>query len=484
MPPIGGRDEIADFGFGIGLLAFMNRRYANAEPRSGVREIAFIILAVAALIAGGGIFVFGIGRFSQSNAQPVAIATATSQATLVTPTPVLGSTALPTSAWITHTVQDGETLTSIAALYGVTPDQVAAANSLTNPDTLFPGQELQIPMGQSSGSPAPPNLPTAPALVITFTGDPSQPDGWPRSIIEGDLDANYPLVYEHTRFRLHYQPHTYPDLHLDEVVALIESSLANVEMRLGARIGHRFDVYAAGTLFEPPDAALRGRSFSRDLKSFFLLDGSGSPAENAYLVTHELTHLVVWNTWGAPSSTMLSEGLATYIGKPELEAGGFISYDQLCLGIYAAGQMASMATIENDWHYFQGHIQNRFNYFGSACFVEYLINTYGLAAMSQLYHTSDYNGLYGKPLAALDADWQATLEARMSELTIDPVSLVEYTNEVNAAYGAVFDRYDGSPTLHQAYLAVDKARIALWQGDYASVRRWLDQVYALMGQAP
>lgn len=44
-----------------------------------------------------------------------------------------------------HVVQDGETLSSIAALYGVTVDELILVNNLTNPEFLFAGQELLIP---------------------------------------------------------------------------------------------------------------------------------------------------------------------------------------------------------------------------------------------------------------------------------------------------------------------------------------------------
>jgi LysM repeat protein len=45
----------------------------------------------------------------------------------------------------THTVQRGETLYSIARQYGVTVQAIINANSLTNPNSLTPGQELIIP---------------------------------------------------------------------------------------------------------------------------------------------------------------------------------------------------------------------------------------------------------------------------------------------------------------------------------------------------
>src|SRR5688572_20597110 len=50
----------------------------------------------------------------------------------------------------THVVQAGETLFSIARRYGLTVEQVAAANGITNPALIYVGQVLTIPGGGTS----------------------------------------------------------------------------------------------------------------------------------------------------------------------------------------------------------------------------------------------------------------------------------------------------------------------------------------------
>ncbi|MEP6986710.1 MAG: LysM peptidoglycan-binding domain-containing protein [Chloroflexota bacterium] len=45
----------------------------------------------------------------------------------------------------THVVKMGETLASIAALYGITPGNLAAANGITNINLIYTGQVLKIP---------------------------------------------------------------------------------------------------------------------------------------------------------------------------------------------------------------------------------------------------------------------------------------------------------------------------------------------------
>jgi len=62
-----------------------------------------------------------------------------------------------TGAFIWHTVQPGETLSSIALRYGTTWQTVAQANSLSNPNQIYIGQKLKISTssGGSSGGTTP-----------------------------------------------------------------------------------------------------------------------------------------------------------------------------------------------------------------------------------------------------------------------------------------------------------------------------------------
>jgi LysM repeat protein len=47
-----------------------------------------------------------------------------------------------------HVVQSGESLSMIAAEYGVSIESIMAANSLDDPNTIVVGQELLIPPAQ------------------------------------------------------------------------------------------------------------------------------------------------------------------------------------------------------------------------------------------------------------------------------------------------------------------------------------------------
>lgn len=58
----------------------------------------------------------------------------------------------PTGETVTHIVQRGETLKSIAPRYGVTWQDIAAANNLRNPNLIYVGQKLIIPVGGAAPS--------------------------------------------------------------------------------------------------------------------------------------------------------------------------------------------------------------------------------------------------------------------------------------------------------------------------------------------
>gem|GEM_PF-391255 len=408
---------------------------------------------------------------------------------IIQPGQVLTIPLVPGNEGAYHEVRANETLSSIAGLYGVAAEIIQRANNLPDADSIYVGQRLFIPgVPARTALPAPSQpVPTATptsALYADLLQNGPQISGWPRSILQGDLNKNYPLVYEARRFRMHYQPDTYPANHVEETVALIENGLAQAESALGVRLAGTFDVYVAGTLFDIPNTALRGLSLSAERQVFVLHDGSGNAIDAAYFFAHEITHLVAWNTWGQPSSTMLSEGLATYVGRPILEAGGFLPYDQICLAVFQAGLMPSMAAINTDFQAFKGHIRDPFNYFSSACFVGWLIEQYGLEPMSRVYHTSDYVNLYGMSLSTLDSDWRVSLGAQRIAPTLDAQAFAEREQSVSQAYAYVFGNYNGSEVMHLAYAMVDRARVALWQGRLADVDRWLTEFTTLTGFTP
>jgi LysM repeat protein len=98
----------------------------------------------------------------------------------VTPSPTASPvpTATPTGGTRIHRVQAGETLSEIAALYGVSVQALVRANGITNPSLIYTGQELIIPYpGEPlpTAAPRPTRRPTTPVPQPSATPVPTVP---------------------------------------------------------------------------------------------------------------------------------------------------------------------------------------------------------------------------------------------------------------------------------------------------------------------
>ena len=100
------------------------------QPGQGLIEIALLYgITTEELAAANGMAVDGILRIGQE---------------LVVPGVTQRDAAVAQGS--VHVVQPGESLLSIALLYGVTIEELQAANDLANPDSINIGQELIIPV--------------------------------------------------------------------------------------------------------------------------------------------------------------------------------------------------------------------------------------------------------------------------------------------------------------------------------------------------
>jgi LysM repeat protein len=91
-----------------------------------------------------------------------AIATATMPDPL--PQPVIVGAVSPVPSGESYTVEDGDSLSSIAAAFGVTAEEIAAANGIDDPRNLSVGQVLIIP-----------GVPSGNSDVLATTEEPEQP---------------------------------------------------------------------------------------------------------------------------------------------------------------------------------------------------------------------------------------------------------------------------------------------------------------------
>lgn len=416
--------------------------------------------------------------------RPAATPTRPATSTLApTPAPTLTPTSAP-GITRTHTVQSGESLGQIALDYDVSIEALAAANDLDSPDEIWAGQELVIPPAGVIAAVTPAPAAEAPPTSSPEDGTPAAPPAtaaaeapWTPSILEGDLARAYPVTREEARYTLHY-PAAMPEAEQDAARAMVETAIAHIEQTLAVHLEGQFDAYGAGSLFAPPDMALRGRSFSSQRRFFFLWDGTGDAADRQYIITHEATHTFTWNTMGRPVSVMLHEGVAVFTGMAFYEAAGYIPLDDFCAIFRRAGKLPLPSAAGE----FGGHIADLETYYSAGSFVRYLIETYGAASFATLYTTGDYNGVYGKSGAALEAEWLARLDARAVPTNIDGDALIAYVARIKAAYPRLFAAFDGAPAELRAYRALDQARLAVLSGRFPDAEQYLAEFEAAMAQ--
>lgn len=473
------------------------------RERSSERSSAISVLLIGlSLILP--LFMLGCTRGLRTDPRTIMVAIPTATSTTVPPSPTPSATAAfapsqatPTASTatltttstiapgpdsrdvVTHVVQDGEVLGGIALAYDVSVNVLMTTNGLIDPDLIWAGDVLTVPTRQAVAlSLAPTFTPVAaavvtpmPASVVTATER-----VWEPAILDRDLDAAYPASQTIDPFTIHYTPGTYPETDLDYVVYMLQKGFAHLEATFDTTLEGQFDVYVAGSLFAPPDQALRGRSFSAARRIFFLYDGTGNPQDQQYIATHEMTHLFAWNAFGRPVSAMLSEGAAVYAGMALLDDSQHLPINDFCAAYRQAGVLPTVSTYLT----FEGHIRDLPNYYAAGCFVGYLVDTYGPEPFTSLYPTGDYAGVYGKSLSTLESEWLSSVDTYSATVAVDPSDLIAAVDAVSSAYEQLFSVFSRTTSQYAAYLEIDAARIALLEARFNDVWIHLDAMRAAL----
>src|SRR5712692_4987110 len=69
----------------------------------------------------------------------------------------------PAAGYTIYVVQSGDTLSSIASQFSTTTEIIEQANHLADPNTLVPGEKIQVPLKTATATP------TIPANGLTYT---------------------------------------------------------------------------------------------------------------------------------------------------------------------------------------------------------------------------------------------------------------------------------------------------------------------------
>lgn len=193
-----------------------------------------------------------------------------------------------------------------------------------------------------------------------------------------------------------------------------------------------------------------------------------------YLAAHELTHLYAWNTFGYPSSLLISEGTAVYTGMKMIDGSQYLPIKTFC-AMYKKEHRLPLLYLKKDLEDFRGHNNNLVNYYASGCLVGYLIEHYGVEKFAQLYHSENYEGIYGQPLAKLEEEWKASISTEGEVDTIDTRRFVQAVDKFMATNESFYASFDGSSKVNAAYYQLDKARLALLAGDLDSFDRYMQR---------
>ncbi|GAB4202265.1 MAG: hypothetical protein OHK0022_25290 [Roseiflexaceae bacterium] len=206
-------------------------------------------------------------------------------------------------------------------------------------------------------------------------------------------------------FDLSVDPGLYAGQH-EALASEVQQALAYVTQRFGSAPSGRFTV----AVIQEPGCGIHGLAYTdRRVVQVFTCP-SIERRRAVAILAHEIVHQLAHDRYGQPhlsADLILAEGVATW-GAGSYWLGGQPDFRAFVRAQRAAGQFYPLAT-----HY-QGRSIAAMNalYYQWASFVDFLIATYGRERFDQLYvsgnsapGSANYQGIYGKPLDALEREW-------------------------------------------------------------------------------
>ena len=119
--------------------------YPTLKSRGGMAIPRVAVYALVLLLVGAALFATPFLLKGLGGGGDQASPTPASSASVV-PSSEPSPTAVPTPGQVVHTVKAGENLSAIAAIYGVTIDQILEVNpKITNPNRIAVGDKIVIP---------------------------------------------------------------------------------------------------------------------------------------------------------------------------------------------------------------------------------------------------------------------------------------------------------------------------------------------------
>ena len=192
----------------------------------------------------------------------------------------------------------------------------------------------------------------------------------------------------------------------------LDMALAYVAGRFGSGPSARF----TATIVDAEGCGLHGIAYT-DVRNVQVYScGSIGRDRAVAIMAHEFVHQLAQDRYGAAhlhADMILLEGVATW-GAGKYWLGGQPDFRSYVRAQRRAGTLLPLATNYNGL----GVAAMNTLYYQWASFVEFLVQTYGREKFDQLYvsgasdpGSSNYAGVYGKPLDVLEQEWLAWLDS-------------------------------------------------------------------------